>query len=122
MCNTVECLSECATNKPTIHHITDELWVAEHNKGALTHFCIFNDKTDNSVLSLVIEGEECPCLDKILTHPHVEMKLAGPIIFMGHLRDICDEMKLVRDIDINIVNHNMACKRCVQLKVTEGEH
>jgi len=121
MCNTVECLSECATNKPTIHHITDELWVAEHNKGNSTHYCMFDSNKDESILSLVTEGEECPCMDKILTDPRSEHNLGGPAMFISYLQTICDEMEMVKKFNIESFNHGMACNRCTQLKITE-EH
>jgi len=118
----IGCFENCSDNKSTVHHITNSIWIGEHKKGNSTHYCVFNDKTDDSILSLVTEGDECPCMDKILTHPNIEMQLVGPIAFMGHLRDVCDEMKMVRNIDIEIVNHGMPCKRCIQLKISEGDH
>jgi len=120
MCNAVKCLKECATNKPTTHHISDVLWVAEHNKGNFKHYCMFDSNKDECILSLVTEGEECPCMDKILTDPRSEDNLGGPAIFISYLQSICDEMELVRKFDIKIINHDMACKCCTQL-IVSGE-
>jgi len=118
----INCFENCSgKNSTKVHYITDSIWVGEQEKGNSTHYCVFNDKTDDSILSLVTEGERCICMDKILTNPDIETKLAGPMTFMSHLQDICNEMKIVRTISIESFNHGVPCNRCVQLKVSHKE-
>jgi len=122
MCSSAtNCLKQCSVVQPSIHQVTNSIWVAEHAKDGYTHYCIFDDNQDKSLLSLVTDAKECLCMDKILTDPRSEQNLSSPLDFSMFLNSICEEMKLARSIDIKSIEHGMPCPHCTQIFIS-GEH